>query len=140
MNAIKNIIGIIHLSSQLTFFFHQVILHVIACRYSCDVPFPRMDFCCFSAFRNGNVTETRGRQFPGQKKTFSPAFSLENGRVVAPETSDLHSLENFSGDHRKHRGKCENSGFFPALQMDQFNLKISPGNKKSTRRPVGGEF
>ena len=30
---------------------------------------------------------------------------------------DLCSPENLSGDHRKHRGKCENSGFSPALQL-----------------------
>ena len=39
-----------------------------------------------------------------------------------------------SGDHRKHRGKCENSGFSPALQKDQFSLKISPRNEKTDQK------
>ena len=42
---------------------------------------------------------------------------------------DLYSPENLSRDHRKYRGKCENSGFFLALQMDQFNLKSAPKRK-----------
>lgn len=90
---------------------------------------------------------TRGRQFSkrendhfpeisekSKKRPFSPEFSLENGRIVATETSDLYSRENVSEDHRKHRGKCENSGFSPALQMDQFSLKIGPENEKTDRR------
>ena len=52
---------------------------------------------------------------------------------------DLCSPENLPGDHRKHRGKCENSGFSPALQKVQFHLKISPETKKPTGGPVGGE-
>ena len=42
---------------------------------------------------------------------------------------DLYSPENLSRDHRKYRGKCENSGFFLALQMDQFSLKSAPKRK-----------
>ena len=58
-----------------------------------------------------------------------PDFCFSNRKAC-----DLCSPENLSGDHRKHRGKCENSGFSPALQMDQFSLKISPKNKKTDQR------
>ena len=58
-----------------------------------------------------------------------PDFCFSNRKAC-----DLCSPENLSGDHRKHRGKCENSGFSPALQLAQFRLKISPGNEKADRR------
>lgn len=58
-----------------------------------------------------------------------PDFCFSNRK-----TCDLCSPENLSGDHRKHRGECENSGFSPALQMDQFHLKISPKNEKADQR------
>ena len=58
-----------------------------------------------------------------------PDFCFSNRKAC-----DLCSPENLSGDHRKHRGKCENSGFSPALQMAQFSLKISPGNEKADQR------
>ena len=58
-----------------------------------------------------------------------PDFCFSNRKAY-----DLYSPENLSGDHRKHRGKCENRGFSPALQMGQFHLKISPKNEKTDRR------
>ena len=58
-----------------------------------------------------------------------PDFCFSNRKAC-----DLCSPENLSGDHRKHRGECENSGFSPALQMDQFHLKISPKNEKADQR------
>ena len=63
-----------------------------------------------------------------------PDFCFSNRKAC-----DLCSPENLSGDYREHRGKCENRGFSPALQMDQSSLKISPKTKKPTRGPVGGE-
>ncbi len=63
-----------------------------------------------------------------------PDFCISNRKAC-----NLYSPENLSGDHRKHRGKCENRGFSPALQIDQFRLKISPKTKKPTKRPIGGE-
>ena len=39
-----------------------------------------------------------------------PDFCFSNRKAC-----DLCSPENLSGDHRKHRGKCENSRFSPAL-------------------------
>ena len=57
-----------------------------------------------------------------------PDFCFSNRKA-----SDLCSPENLSGDHRKHRGKYENSGFSPTRQMDQFHLKISPRNEKADR-------
>ena len=64
-----------------------------------------------------------------------PDFCFSNRKAC-----DLCSPENLSGDHRNHRGKCENSGISPMLQMDQLRLEITPETKKPTRRPVGGEF
>ena len=58
-----------------------------------------------------------------------PDFCFSNRKAC-----DLYSPENLSGDHRKHRGKSENRGFSPALQMGQFHLKISPKNEKNDRR------
>ena len=58
-----------------------------------------------------------------------PDFCFSNRKAY-----DLYSPENLSGDHRKHRGKCENRGFSPALQMGQFHLKIRPKNEKTDRR------
>ena len=58
-----------------------------------------------------------------------PDFCFSNRKAC-----DLCSPENLSGDHRKHRGKCENSGFSPALQKDQFSLKISPENEKTNQK------
>ena len=58
-----------------------------------------------------------------------PDFCFSNRKAC-----DLCSPENLSGDHRKHRGKCENSGFSPALQKDQFSLKISPENEKTDQK------
>ena len=58
-----------------------------------------------------------------------PDFCFSNRKAY-----DLYSPENLSGDHRKHRGKCENRGFSPTRQMDQFHLKISPKNEKTDRR------
>ena len=58
-----------------------------------------------------------------------PDFCFSNRKAC-----DLCSPENLSGDHRKHRGKCENSGFSPALQKDQFSLKISPKNEKTDQK------
>ena len=57
-------------------------------------------------------------------------------RLLLLQSKSLRALplENLSGDHRKHRGKCENSGFSPVLQMDQFCLKISHKNEKTDRR------
>ena len=57
-----------------------------------------------------------------------PDFCFSNRKAC-----DLCSPENLSGDHREHRGKCENSGFSPALLMAQFSLKISPRNEKNDR-------
>ena len=58
-----------------------------------------------------------------------PDFCFSNRKAC-----DLCSPENLSGDHRKHRGKCENRGFSPALQKDQFRLKISPKNEKTDQK------
>lgn len=60
------------------------------------------------ASQNREVRATRGRQFAkrkndhspeisekSKKRTFSPEFNLENGRVVATETSDLYPCRIF---------------------------------------------
>ena len=57
--------------------------------------------------------------------------------IEKPATSALRRIRR---ENRKHRGKRENSGFSPALQKDQFSLKISPKDEKTVGDPVGGEF
>ncbi len=80
--------------------------------------------------------------FTGGESRFSiPKIKRSDFSVCLPDfcfsnrkACDLCSPENLSGDHRKHSGKCENSGFSPTLQMAQFSLKISSGNEKADRR------
>ena len=67
------------------------------------------------------------------KGRFSDVCFLQK-MLFRPKDWSFTPPENLLGDHRNHRGKCENRGFSPAQQMDQFYLKISPENEKNDQK------
>ena len=79
--------------------------------------------------KNGHFLQSLSLKMVG-----SLQLKLSTSTPAGRKACDLCPPENLSGDHRKHRGKCENSGFSPALQKDQFSLKISSKNEKNDQK------